>query len=132
MGAVTYTASRGLLGGVTAGDSVSLDLRLSAAPKSFRAVGAETRALSGRTESVLDRIEETWSVTVAWYPTSQRGDIEQFVKSVMNKESFTLDILGSVAVPDTPLTVEMTSTTVDEIRITPAAWRVSFDVRLVV
>ncbi len=134
MSYVSYTARRSLQGGVSNGDPVDLTLGFSAATPVHRSFGTVNVSTSGAREGVLNRIETAWRVTTSFHLETSRPAIEQFVHSVMNAETFTIDFRGTVGSPSDPKLVKMTSRSVTETRRTspgPAAtsaFQMSFEV----
>jgi hypothetical protein len=134
MGYVTYTARRSLQAGVTSGDQVQLSMGFTAATPVHRSFGSQNVGASGAREGVLLRIETAWRLTTSFHLESSRADIEQFLHSVMNLETFTIDVRGTPAAPSNPRTVWLVSRSITETRRTspgPAAFsafQISFEV----
>jgi len=105
MTAVSYNARRGLMGGVTAGTSVSLTLNLAARVPARNQVGRESKSLSGQRQYLHNRTETSHKLqTIVMFEASAGASaMRQFLQSVERGESFLLDIAGTAAIPVSPV-----------------------------
>lgn len=105
MTAVSYTALRGLMSGVTAGTSVSLDLNLAARVPVRKRIGKEAVSLSGRAQYIHHRTETSHKFqTVAMLENSTAAQaMRQFLQSIERGEVFNLDVTGTAATPVAPI-----------------------------
>ena len=112
MSVISYTAhSRAtLMGGHSAGTGYSFAINFMAYEKSYNAPKSQPRALDGTTETILQRLDRTIGMTIGPYDSDDVAQIEEFIESVAGGESFTVDVYGTIAVPDAPLTVKLSDT----------------------
>lgn len=105
MTAVTYTAVRGLMSGVTAGTSVSLTLDLAARVPDRKRIGKEVVSLGGRRQYLHHRTELGHRFqTIAMAENSAAAQaLRQFLQSIERGEVFNLDITGTASVPVSPV-----------------------------
>lgn len=117
MSVFTYTATRRLAPGSVVDVSVTRQFRLITRTRSEKAVTQRNTALGGSIESLFFRAELSFNCqTELIEPLSQlEKQIVEFLASVQNGEVFTFDRLGTIAVPDNPLTCIITSSTFAEI-----------------
>ena len=77
----------------------------------------ESRALSGATETVLERIDYEYTfATVPPQDSALQAKFREFMASVAGGETFTIDPLGTEATPDNPITVQLIPNTYSERR----------------
>lgn len=117
MTAVTYTALRGLMSGVTAGTSVSLDFDLAARVPVRERVGKKITSISGKTQYVHHRVEKSHKFQTIKMPENSAAAqaMRQFLQSVEQGEVFTLDISGTAAVPVAPISARLDGNGVENI-----------------
>ncbi len=117
MGSISYTATRALVGGVTAGMVFNQDIDFVEAVRRTTPVGEQEFALAGNSESILQRIDVFWDVTLGHYLELDRDVIDQWIHSVANGEQFTIDFFGTLGAPLVPRTVSLVPGTVTETRV---------------
>lgn len=108
MAYVTYTAvDRGsLVSGHSDGTSYSLDFRAASINRARGRDAEESVSLSGKTETLFNRQDKTWTITTTHVEDADFGQWEEFLDSVAGGESFTLDPYASgAASPSDPKTV---------------------------
>jgi hypothetical protein len=85
----------------------------------------------GAAEVLLLRLEKGLTVGSGIIAEAQIQQWREFLASVAAEESFTLDALGTIAMPSNPLTVVLASDRIKETRLNGIlAYRLQFDVRL--
>lgn len=108
MAGITYTAkSRApLVSGHTAETAYSIDIKLREWLISGDMQKTQHVTLSGDVETVLRRSADVYTVSLIW-DNDDDDDMREFLYSVAAGETFTLDPFGTVAVPDSPVTLVM-------------------------
>lgn len=130
MAAVTYTATRSLIAGHTAGVEYDLDIPLASLQRSTREIKETTEALSGTEETLLHRIEVQWACGSSGIDEADMPALREFLDSTAGGEAFTFDAYGSVATADDPRTCIRQGNGTRENRIgMTRKYRVSFSVK---
>lgn len=130
MTAITYTARRSLVSGHTADTEYSMDVGMSAIDPADEADSDQHVALDGTTETVLHRIDEPWRFTTIPLDAAALAQMREFLNSHVSGEPFTIDPYGTVAEPDNPITVVLTSRRHPPRRLgTLMLYQLSFEVR---
>lgn len=107
MTAITYTATRKLISGHTAGTEYDLETRaVDLTPKPEYVVN-EAVAVDGTAEALLDRVDDLRNVTTNHIALADLPAWQEFLASVAARETFTFDAFGTIASPDNPEVVEM-------------------------
>jgi len=89
----------------------------------------ESDSMSGVSrETQLHRYQFEWAITSLPVPTADIGRWREFFGSVLARETFTIDIFGTQASPDNPITASLVKGTWNETRIGPGYYRYSFRV----
>lgn len=105
MAAVNYTAKRSIITGHVLDTAYDLDLILEQADRSVRTKKNQIRSLGGNTETILQSMDVSWSLTIGSLTGATLNGVREFLDSVQGGEIFTLDVMGSVGAPDNPLSV---------------------------
>ncbi|MDH4274623.1 MAG: hypothetical protein OEW08_06265 [Gammaproteobacteria bacterium] len=111
------------------GSSYNLEIGAQVLSKSREVIKQTNRALDGTAEAVITRAGYLWAVKTARVTQANLPIWEEFLASVEGNETFTLDPYGTVAVPDKPVTVEITDTPRIERIKSLMAYYASFSVR---
>lgn len=109
MAAIIYTARRSLAPGHEDGEVYELELPMSAIDLSDDTDSKEHTALSGITETVWNRIDETWRFTTVPMDAATTAQLREFLNSHISGEPFTIDPYGTLSQPDDPFTAELVS-----------------------
>jgi len=132
MSYITYTASRRIISGHSAGTSYSLTFLCSALDPADNIVGGESVALDGTTEGTLDRVEELWAVTTLEIEQADLAAWREFFASVAAKETFTFDAYAaSPGAPDNPQTAILVSSPTYQRVETLYKLKISFNLRVI-
>jgi len=109
MTAVTYTARRSLISGVTAGTSVSKTLNLAGRVPVRNQVGKESTSLSGKSQYLHHRTETShkFQTIIMLENSTDAAQMRQFLQSVDRREVFLLDLAGTAAAPVTPIPAQL-------------------------
>jgi len=102
MAAVNYEALRSIISGHVSGTNYDLDLILEQADQSVKPTSSSSGSLGGQRETVLQRIDYKWRLTIGSITSVNKDAVREFLDSVQGGEVFSLDVYGSVAVPDNP------------------------------
>ena len=105
MGAVNYQAKRSITGGHVLNTNYDLDIILEQADDSVAVTSSEIKSLGGNQETVLQNIDFHWQISIGSITSVNKPAVREFLNSVQGGEVFTLDVYGSVAVPDAPVSV---------------------------
>ena len=102
---ILYTPSRQLIGG----SDGKLEFSTMTNNRVSKAIIAESKSLDGTAiETVLHRTENTTTVsTIPITGTATRNKFREFAASVSAGESFTIDVLGTEAVPVDAISVSL-------------------------
>jgi len=103
--AITYIAKRGVISGHTASMSYNLETSAMDVTPSHSADMSSNITLDGTTESLLNRIDKSYSVSTGWIASSSVDAWWEFIDSVAAAETFTFDAVGTIAVPVNPIIV---------------------------
>jgi len=106
MTAITYTAKRSLISGHEAGSVYSIDVILEQADRSVRPIVDQQRAIGGSQETLLHRVDVSWQIVIGSINNAGLPAMREFLDSVYAGENFIIDIYGSVATANDPITVE--------------------------
>lgn len=129
MTAIVYTAQRNLITGHTAGTEYSLDVDMTDIDPGDETESDEHVALDGSTETVFNRIDEIWGFTTIPLDIAAMAEVREFLNSHVSGEPFTIDPYGTVAAPDNPITVKLTSKNHRPRRVGLSHYQYSFQVR---
>lgn len=92
---VTYTAKRALASGHSASTSYDLDLLASVPVATLNPINRQAVAIDGTPETLLLRIERTWSFSTDHFTRSGSPStydlVQEWLASVMGGETFTFD-----------------------------------------
>ena len=133
MSVIIYTAQRNLLLGVTVGDTIELPIEFRTATESYTAVRRVTRSASGRTQTVIDRVDRSIQLETTYNRSTDLPALRQFIGSVFSGV-FTVDV-SDAAVSAATLTGEAFNAELDSSSVTfkrlgsTDAYRISFKVR---
>lgn len=120
---IDYTATRELVG--SGADNIDCDAQR--ANRSIKKFGGESVSLDGTTRhSVLHRLENTWDIETVPITVADLPRWREFAASVANGETFTIDIFGTSASPDDPITVTMQENSFKENRFSKLYMTFSF------
>lgn len=114
---VTYTAVRSLIGGHSAATDYSLTFKASASERMAKTTRNSQTSLGGQTESLRVRQDVMWEIETNVVLEADIPNWREFLDSVDNCETFTLDLTGTVAVPVDPVSVEMVEDSYSEQRL---------------
>jgi len=119
MSAITYTAHARatLISGHTAGNSYSFDVKIRAYDRTINSPKTQHRSLDNTIETILKRVDQGLSITIGAYGESDQAQIDEFVYSVAGGEAFTVDLNGTAATPDAPVSVKYTGKVAGEQRV---------------
>ncbi len=133
MSVIIYTAHARapLLPGNVAGVVYSFEISFIAFEKTYNAPKTQHRALDGTTETVLKRVDDSINMTIGYYDSTDVGQIEEFIKSVAGGETFTVDVDGTIATPDDPISVKLNGVSNSPQRVGPRTYALSFNVFVV-
>jgi len=109
MSVITYTAhSRAdLISGHTAGNQYQFEIPFMAFDRSFNSPKAQYQSLSGAVETVLQRLDQTYSAVIGPYDITDQDQVQEFIQSVANGETFSIDIYGTIASPVADIDVKL-------------------------
>ena len=110
MTAVTYTAQSALTTGHIAGTAYTIRLRCREIEPGKDVRKSEQRALSGKTETLLWRSNNTRAVTTAAVRGEERALIREFLESIIDGATFIFDEFGFEGQPDNPVSMMMVGT----------------------
>lgn len=133
MPVITYRAvDRGELAqGHTAGTVYQIEFDMNAFPRDYTFKGSRDETLDGTPEGWLDAIQKEWDITTDLIYPSQIAYWREFITSVANCETFSIDFTGTVETPGTPIDVYLAQTRVREVQENAAGFRYSFVVKAV-
>lgn len=114
----TTTSRAELVSGHSVGVLYGFDIKLNQYTPMRSAPKSQHVSLNGKVETVLRGLVKYYSITLGPYPNSLHDDIVEFVESVAGGEIFAFDPYGSIAVPDSPISLIMTDVEIPETRIT--------------
>jgi len=90
----------------------------------------QVRARTGYAETLLKRIDKTWTVTTDWIAQADIVYWSEWIMSVAAGEFFTVDPYGTAAAPDNPVLVELLKSNFPFARVgTLSEFKLSFTVR---
>lgn len=102
---IDYTATRELVGSGL--DEIECDFSVGG-DRVQKRIGGESTSMSGvGREFQLERLEYTWTFSTVPIAIADLPRWREFAASVANGETFTIDIDGTKAAPDNPITVSM-------------------------
>lgn len=107
MPSVTYTAKRRLMAGHVAATQYSIDFEAEVLSPDYPQSIEHVEALDGSRDTLLWSVAEVWSVVADEVHNDSMPIWLEFLHSVVGGESFTFDPYGTVAVPVSPMTVEL-------------------------
>ena len=87
------------------GEQYSLEKPAGPLDPEDRIIASYQRTLSGRQETLLDRIESVWNLTTDWIRETEVVYWQEFLASVAAGETFSFDPYGSISSPDSPRNV---------------------------
>ncbi len=119
MSVITYTAHARapLISGHTAGTSYSFDIKFRTYDRTINSPKTQHRALDNTIETVLKDVNQDLSVVIGAYGDSEQAQIDEFIYSVAGGEQFTIDLNGTAATPDAPVSVKYTGKVASEQRV---------------
>lgn len=122
---IDYTATRELVGSGL--DELETGIELG--DRSTTEKTSESVSLSGAgRESQLDRYEFTYSIKTVPVPIADLARWREFHASVLNGETFSLDLWGTKAAPDSVMTASYVPNTFKETRLSNLYYQFSFKV----
>jgi len=136
MGVISYTAQRDVASDHVAGTDYDLEIYFSNWQPRQKVEKTRHVALSGRSETYRQRTDKFIDITLdraeryAVSP-SQLDYIREFISSVDGGEPFSIDMLGSIAAPDTPGLYEMITDSFTEAPVGANYVEISFSVRAI-
>jgi len=136
--AVTYAASRSIIGGHTSGETYSIDLKVTDISIERQPSLEVQQSLDGHRETIRFNAVEIYAVTLGEHTASEILQIREFLDSVEAREDFTFDAYGSSNVPVLPMTASIDSTGYQLSRVPRGqggandGYRTSFRVRVLV
>lgn len=110
MSTITYTAKdRGLIyGGRVAGTTYVFDAPFKSYDEDMKRKTSGATSLSGVSETILHRVEYSASIeTIPLNDTAINDQMVEFLRSVAGGESFLIDIDGTAALPDSPVSATL-------------------------
>jgi len=129
MAAINYEALRSLISGHVVNTNYDIDVVLELADRSVKPKSKVHVSVGGQQETVIQRIDKFHQMTIGSITNENIDLIREFADSVQGGEVFVLDVMGSVAVPNNPMTV-IASPGYTESRVNGSnLWRISMKVR---
>jgi len=131
MPTVTYTAvNRGeLVGGHVAGNPYTILFQLEAYPRTRTARGTMEETNDGTPEGWLAANVISWSLVTDLVLEANIGLWEEFFSSVMNGETFVIDLTGSIVAPGPLYNVWMPDRAVQRQQLLPRNAKYAFRVQ---
>lgn len=131
MPVITYTAkNRGeLVSGHTAGSTYQIQFNLQAYPRRREIRGSMEQTNNGTPEGWFQANVFSWGLVTDRVFEAAIQNWEEFFSSVLNGESFTIDLTGTIASPGTVYTVWMPDRTIEREQLIPRDARYSFRVQ---
>jgi len=131
MASVTYTAKRNISSGHTLSTQYTMDFTMSRADRRHNVYNRQSESLNGTRETLRYYGSEFYDITVNEIEHADLPLWREFIESVDGGETFTIDIYGTEASPDNPVTATLESNYYAEQRIqTTLYYNISFRVRI--
>lgn len=122
---IDYTATRNLVGS----GLDELEAKIEPAKRRIKTTSAESVSDSGVEREVqLSRYDVQWFIKTNPVPIANDDRWREFWESVLAGETFTIDINGTKASPDDPITASMLKDSFDAVRRSPGYWQYSFTI----
>ena len=133
MSVITYTsnARAPLMAGHAISTSYSFEIGFMAFEKNYNSPKTQHRALDGTAANVLKRDDDTLNITIGPYDSTDESQIEEFIKSVAGGETFTADVDGTIATPDTPISIKLSGSSNSRQRLGNRTYSLAFNVLVV-
>ena len=107
---ITYTALSRIISGHVSGSIYQIEIGTKQADPDGETYLTEHVSLNGTREVVKqDREDDNWTVATKRITTADLLELREFFYSVVGGETFTLDLYGTIAVPDDVQTMVMLS-----------------------
>jgi hypothetical protein len=116
MASVTYIAKRRLIPGRIVGFEYDLDIEPAVLDLSDEADSSAHISLSGKTETVFNRLDETWSVTTVPLDMAGMLAFREFLASASDGQTITFDPYGTANAPVLRVSAILTSSNHTPIR----------------
>lgn len=129
---ITYTALRSIIGGHVSGTDYTLTFTPQEVLPSRVIQKRESRSLSGRRETIGQRIESRWQIQSDLISDSDYPQWQEFIDSTAFGESVTADLSNILTEQAAPISVTISGSPNIQ-RVSPLPlWTVSFEVEQVV
>lgn len=122
---IDYTATRDLVGSGL--DELDFDAEVINQVRDEKTYESVSLSGVGR-ESQLDRIDKKWTIQTVPIPVADIPRWREFASSVANGELFTIDLFGTKAAPDNPISASYVPKTFKESRSFKQYITFTFDV----
>ena len=131
MGVVTYTAvDRGeLVSGHVAGTQYQLETAFQGFPRRLVAKGQKDETLDGTPEGWLFALQHEYDLVTDFIALASRDQWREFFSSVMNAETFQLDLTGTIGSPGASISVWLPDDQINEQQIGGVGVQYSFKVK---
>lgn len=103
MGVLTYTAKRNIIGGHTIDTVYQIETAFQIIDQDAREFGTSIEMLGGAIEYDLDRLTEFVSLRSDVVVEADLLEWKEFLTSVQGRETFSVDLTGTIASPGTDL-----------------------------
>ena len=134
MTAISYVAKRSIQSGHTADTTYSFDIGMGVINRKNTFYGVKKKTIMRKSVSHIDAIEESFAletVPVQINSTAHKN-MREFLDSCLPTEQFSMDLYGTVSVPDVLKLCELTIDEYVETRVSTTNYVVfSFEVRVV-
>ncbi len=130
MGVISYIAKRSIIGGHTAGIEYKIETSFQDVDAFDKVAGTQINMLNADTEYELDNIRDFYHLTSDLVDDADLDEWKEFFNSVAGRESFNVDLTGTIAAPGTDLASILERGGYQPLRDGNLTYRFTFDIRL--
>lgn len=94
-----YTATESLASGHVLGNSYTVDFDVQTAPRKSAVTREVSRSLSGKTETLIHRVDRSFDITFAPVNGARRAALYELLDSIMDGQTVLVYLYGSEANP---------------------------------